>query len=203
VRNACPIPRLHLLPADLAIHRTLIAQGGFPVCDFIYSATMRAFVGYRHLTLHRPDQNPGTQKTANNQGRNDLLLHCCIQFRLLQQCTQQKIIRQSTADDLSLYQPLFTPARAGSTCKFMRVLQSSLDLAEVSPARSRVHDHEFFQDADRPTKKCRDYWSAAPADGTLAAHCRTNGNSALPFKRQLSTKYLASRGRAIKNDAQL
>jgi hypothetical protein len=65
---------------------------------------------------------------------------------------QGPLIRQSTADDLSLYQPLFTPARAGSTCKFMTVLQSSLDQAEVSPARSGVHDHEFFQDADRPTK---------------------------------------------------
>jgi hypothetical protein len=63
-----------------------------------------------------------------------------------------------------------------------------------------VHDHEFFQDAERPTKKYRDYWSLAPADGTLAAHCRPNGNSALPFKRQLCTKYLTPRGRAIKKD---
>src|SRR5262249_15284564 len=28
----------------------------------------------------------------------------------------------------------------------------------------------------------------APADGTLAAHCRPNGNSALPFKRQALDK---------------
>jgi hypothetical protein len=61
-----------------------------------------------------------------------------------------------------------------------------------------MHDHEFFPDAERPTKKCRDYWSAAPADSTLATHCRSNGNSALPFKRQLCRKYLISRGRAIK-----
>jgi len=37
--------------------------------------------------------------------------------------------------------------------------------------------------------------SAAPADGILAAHCRPNGNSAPPFKRQLWTKYIAPRGR--------
>src|SRR5262249_54345926 len=40
-----------------------------------------------------------------------------------------------------------------------------------------------------------DYWSAAPADSILAAHCRPNGNSAPPFKRQLWTKYIAPRGR--------
>jgi len=70
---------------------------------------------------------------------------------------QGPLIRQSTANDLSLYQPLFTPARAGSTCKFMTVLQSFLDQAKVSPARSRVHDHEFFQDADRPTTEIRHF----------------------------------------------
>jgi hypothetical protein len=32
-------------------------------------------------------------------------------------------------------------------------------------------------------KGMSDYWSASPADGTLAAHCRPNENSALPFKR--------------------
>jgi len=52
---------------------------------------------------------------------------------------------------------------------------------------------------DRP-KNVGIIWSAAPADGTLAAHYRPNGNSALPFKRQVSTKYLIPRGRAIKND---
>src|ERR1700756_3567333 len=36
--------------------------------------------------------------------------------------------------------------------------------------------------------------SAAPADGILAAHCRPNGNSAPPFKRQLWTNYIAPRG---------
>jgi hypothetical protein len=35
-------------------------------------------------------------------------------------------------------------------------------------------------------KEMSDYWSAAPADGTLA--CRPNGNSALPFKKAASDK---------------
>jgi hypothetical protein len=37
-------------------------------------------------------------------------------------------------------------------------------------------------------KGMSDYWSAAPADSTLAAHCRPNGNSALPFKGAASDK---------------
>src|SRR5262249_780461 len=69
---------------------------------------------------------------------------------------------------------VITPARAGSKRKFMKVIQSSW-IKRRCPSHARAHDHEFFQDAERPTKKCRDYWSAAPADGTLAAHCRPNG----------------------------
>jgi hypothetical protein len=42
-------------------------------------------------------------------------------------------------------------------------------------------------------KGMSDYWSAAPADGILAAHYRPNGNSALPFKGQLRTKYITRR----------
>jgi hypothetical protein len=40
--------------------------------------------------------------------------------------------------------------------------------------RTLAHDHEFFQDAERPTKKNVGI-IGAPADGTLAAHCRPNG----------------------------
>src|SRR5262249_55597302 len=29
-----------------------------------------------------------------------------------------------------------------------------------TPRTLARHDHEFFQDAERPTKRCRDYWSA-------------------------------------------
>ena len=34
----------------------------------------------------------------------------------------------------------------------------------------------------------------APADGTLAAHCRPNGNSAFPLRGQLWTRYVTRRG---------
>ena len=97
----------------------------------------------------------------------------------------------------NLYQPLFTPARAGTTCKFMRVIQSSLDQAEVSPARSRVHDHEFFQDADRPTKKCREVQRLPTAyllpivGQTEIRHLRLKGsfaqNTSLPVAAQSKT----------------
>ena len=62
-------------------------------------------------------------------------------------------------------------------------------------ARSGVHARDSWICCYETDKKgCR---SATPADGILAAHCRPNGNSAFPFKGQLtpSLHYSSLRGK--------
>src|SRR5262249_38337333 len=80
-----------------------------------------------------------------------------------------------------------------------KVIQSSW-IKRRCPSHARAHDHEFFQDAERPTKKCRDYWSAAPADGTLAAHCRPNGKFGTSVQKAALDKIPHSSWRRKAND---
>src|SRR6266568_7934244 len=47
-RNARAVRRVHLFPADLAVHRILIGADGFLVRNFIQSTAMRALKGLRH-----------------------------------------------------------------------------------------------------------------------------------------------------------
>jgi hypothetical protein len=66
------------------------------------------------------------------------------------------------------------------------------DRKRLSTALQTLAGKGFIKEAGgNPFSNAR----AAPADGILAAHCRPNGNSAPPFKRQLWTKYIAPRGR--------
>jgi hypothetical protein len=44
-------------------------------------------------------------------------------------------------------------AGAYEVMRFLEIVLAGLQVATL-------HDHEFFQDAERPTKRCRDYWSA-------------------------------------------
>jgi len=68
---------------------------------------------------------------------------------------------------------VIAPARAGGKRKFMKVIQSSLDQAQVPLARSRDMIMNFFRMLKDRQKDVGII--GAPADGTLAAHCRPNG----------------------------
>ena len=103
--------------------------------------------------------------------------------------------REYTLRHLPIGPAVIAPARAGSKRKFMKVIQSSLDQAQVPHARSRVHDHEFFRMLkDRPKDVGIIGVQRLPTAHLLPIVARTE-NSALPFKRQLWTKYLIPRGR--------
>jgi hypothetical protein len=62
-----------------------------------------------------------------------------------------------------------------------------------------VHDREFFRMMkDRPKNVG---WSAAPADGILAAHCRPNGKLGTSVERAaFGQKYITPHGRGSHTD---
>jgi len=78
-------------------------------------------------------------------------------------------------------------AGAYEVMRFLEIVLAGLQVATL-------HDHEFFQDAERPTKKMSGLLERLPTAHLLPIVARTE-NSALPFKRQLWTKYLIPRGR--------